>query len=274
MQHIDFETLAPDVRQAVENQTGTIRASSTASAGLNSEIAAFLETETGPVFLKALPAGHAGAVRQQREALINPHVQPLSPRLLWHETAAGWNMLAFEIVQGARHANYAPDPGRDELFDLPKLVTAMEILAQIPCPDLPGIKNAQQRWAGYLDEPDDAKHFAGDTLLHTDYNPLNILITDAKAWIVDWAWPTKGAAFIDPACLVLRLIASGQDPDLAEQWAAQTSAWQEADPAAVDLFAAVNVRLWREIADQDDAAWKREMARAADSWARYRFSGV
>jgi RIO-like serine/threonine protein kinase len=37
-------------------------------------------------------------------------------------------------------------------------------------------------------------------LLHTDFNPLNILLGPDRVWIIDWAWPTRGASFIDAAC--------------------------------------------------------------------------
>jgi RIO-like serine/threonine protein kinase len=37
-------------------------------------------------------------------------------------------------------------------------------------------------------------------LLHTDFNPLNVLMTADGAWIIDWAWPTRGAeSSIQPA---------------------------------------------------------------------------
>ncbi|MFD1535587.1 hypothetical protein [Nonomuraea guangzhouensis] len=35
----------------------------------------------------------------------------------------------------------------------------------------------------------------------TDYNPLNMLIAEGRALLIDWAWPTRGAGWIDPACL-------------------------------------------------------------------------
>ena len=106
---------------------------------------------------------------------------------------------------------------------------------QIPCPDLP-IKQADKRWADYVDDPMDLEWLRGDALLHTDYNPLNILIYDGGAHIVDWAWPTRGAAFIDPACLILRLIAAGHTPTQAETLVAQAPAWNHAPKRAIDYF--------------------------------------
>src|ERR1700749_1114638 len=80
----------------------------------------------------------------------------------------------------------------------------------IGCPAVP-VKPATQRWSAYLDERA-REWLAGDALLHTDFNPLNVLITPDRTWIVDWAWPTRGAPFIDPACFPLRLRAPGHTP--------------------------------------------------------------
>jgi hypothetical protein len=71
------------------------------------------------------------------------------------------------------------------------------------------VKRAEQRWAAaYLDDevPD---LLAGQTLQHTGLNPLNVLTDTGTAWIIDWAGPTRDAAFIDPACCLLRLMLGG-----------------------------------------------------------------
>jgi hypothetical protein len=38
--------------------------------------------------------------------------------------------------------------------------------------------------------------------------PLNILLGPDRTWIIDWAWPTRGAAFIDAACFLIRAMAA------------------------------------------------------------------
>jgi hypothetical protein len=70
-------------------------------------------------------------VRQHREAMINPYVQPVAPRLLWQAEEAGWNLLAFEYIPAVRHADYRPGSP-----DLPRVVAAMNQLRRIRCPDL------------------------------------------------------------------------------------------------------------------------------------------
>jgi len=74
------------------------------------------------------------------------------------------------------------------------------------------VKLAEKRWGGYVDTDHERALLRGEALLHTDYNPANVLITGSMAYLIDWAWPTRGAAWIDPACLVVRLIAAGNTP--------------------------------------------------------------
>ncbi len=263
MEHTDWDELDAPVRDAIKSRTGAVHRARTATAGLNSRLALILDTDTGPVFVKGLPTGHPGTVRQEREAMINSHVSPVAPRLAWHAIDAGWNLLAFEYIPGARHADYTPGSP-----DLPHVTEVMNRLHRIPCPDLP-VKDATQRWAAYLDD-EAITSLAGDTLLHTDFNPLNILMTPTATWIVDWAWPTRGAAFIDPASFLLRLIANGHSPASAEYWASQCISWMNAPRHGVDAFALASARLYEEIAREDPQPWKKQLARAARQWAVYR----
>jgi hypothetical protein len=115
----------------------------------------------------------------------------------------------------------------------------------------------------------DLQWLRGEALLHTDYNPLNILICHGGAQIIDWAWPTRGAAFIDPACLILRLIAAGHTPAQAEMSVARVPAWNRASKRAIDIFAVANSRLWCEIATNDPHPWKTHMAAVVDRWAQH-----
>ena len=123
----------------------------------------------------------------------------------------------------------------------------------------------------YLDDPKAAAVFAGPVLTHSDWTPDNVLVSEHRAWLIDWAWPTLGAAWTDPACWVLRLMASGgHTAREAERQAFRLPAFQAADPAHIDLFAAANVRLWDEIAQSSTSAWTAKMAQAAKSWAACR----
>jgi len=263
MPRVYWNGLPAGVREAVEAQVGPVWTARTAAEGLNSEFAAFLYTAAGTVFVKGRPADHPGVVTQRREAMINPYVLDVAPRLLCQVEADGWNVLAFEYVHG-QHADYSPGSG-----DLPKVVQAMRRLERIPCPDLP-LKRAEQRWACYVDNETALEFLRGDSLLHTDFSPLNILISHDTTRIIDWAWPTRGAAFIDPACLAHRLITAGHTPAEAEAWAGQSPTWSAAPRSAIDTFALANSRLWTQIACDDPQTWKQKTAVAARQWANHR----
>ncbi|MFC9250406.1 phosphotransferase family protein [Amycolatopsis thailandensis] len=135
--------------------------------------------------------------------------------------------------------------------------------------DTPRCRLLTSGWAGHAAEQDLAL-LAGDRLLHTDLNPHNILVTPAGARIVDWAWPTIGAAWIDPACAALWLIAEGHTPTSAETWAATIPTWQNAPTAGIDTFTTVNTRLWEQIAHDDPQPWKQRLHQAALTWHQHR----
>ncbi len=118
---------------------------------------------------------------------------------------------------------------------------------------------------------DDPSALRGNALLHTDLNPLNVLI-NGTARIIDWAWPTCGAVWIDPACFILRLMAAGHTPQEAEAWVQQTSSWDPSLDKDVDAFAVASARVWSEIARADPQPWKKQLADVAEQWRRYRFS--
>ncbi len=261
-QRIAWEDLPEDTRIAIQAQTGPIEQACTVSEGTNSALAAVLHTSAGRVFVKGIRTDHPSVVTQQREVTINPHVRTLTPAVLWHlDDIAGWNVLGFEHIEG-RHPDYGPGSA-----DLHIVVGVVQALGAIPCPEVP-VKDAGKRWASYLDQPTAVELFAGDTLLHTDYNPENILITpDGTARLIDWAWPTRGAAWIDPCCLLIRLIAAGHTAHQAETWAQRTRAWHTAPAGALDTFTLASARLWQEIADNDPQPWKQRIATAARDWA-------
>ncbi|MFJ5308152.1 hypothetical protein [Streptomyces sp. NPDC088350] len=69
-------------RGAVVACTGPVYAATTADECLNSEVAVTLDTAAGRVFAKGLRSHHPSVWTQQRGVALNPHVTPLSPRLL------------------------------------------------------------------------------------------------------------------------------------------------------------------------------------------------
>jgi len=95
-------------------------------------------------------------------------------------------------------------------------------------------------------------------------------MTPDGTWIIDWAWPTRGAAFIDPACLLLRLMLDGHTAPQAEAWAAQFTSWRTTPHEAINVFAVACARLHDEMACYDPQPWKKRFAAVAQDWAEYR----
>lgn len=264
MQRIDWAELDASARSVIEAHTGPVLAARSATEGKNSHVAAFLDTTDGTVFVKGLRQDHPGVITQKREAAINPCVLTVSPRLLWEAQDVDWHLLGFEHTPG-RHADFAPGSP-----DLPLVLDAMRRLGGLPCPDLPELKEAVRRWSAYVENPADLALLDGDTLLHTDYNPFNILIDGQAARLIDWAWPTRGAAFIDPASLIVRLIFAGHTPAEAEPVVAHLPAWSTAPKRAVDVYATAVERMWTEIYQADPTTWKRQTMTAARAWRNHR----
>ena len=272
MARISWHDLPTPTRVAAAQHTGTVHTAHNAATGINSGIAALLDTDDGPMFVKGVPADHPQARTQQREAEINPHLPAGSPRLLWRTRTAEWDLLGFERLTG-RAADFRPGSP-----DLPAIVDTLDRLARTPCPALP-LKTVRQRWASYTD-PDTQHLLDGEHLLHTDVAAHNLIVTGTEcgnhptgsltAHLIDWAWPTRGPAWVDPAVWVLRLLEAGHTPAAADQWARRLPAWRTAPRPALDAFARANVALWTELAEQDpDRAWKADLAAHARAWAAY-----
>ncbi|MFK0063314.1 aminoglycoside phosphotransferase [Streptomyces werraensis] len=252
MPRIDFTDLPAAARQAVTLHTGPVRSVRPAEAGRNSAVAAVLATASGPVFVKALPADHPQAAGQRREVAVAPHLPALAPRLLWHEEVAGWLLVAWEAVAG-RHADYRI-PG-----DLHLVRAALEDVQGVQAPAGVEVKTAVERWGPYADEGD-AELFDGDVLLHTEWAPDDVLVAGRQVRLVDWAWPTRGAGWIDPYMWALRLMEAGHSAASAVEWACEVPSWRDGDPAAIRGFGAAVQRVWQEIVTADPAAWKLHMA--------------
>ncbi|MET8763450.1 aminoglycoside phosphotransferase [Lentzea sp. NPDC004782] len=262
---ITWDDLTSAAQAAIADRTGRIQTVRMISAGANSPLAAVLEAENGPVFVKGMPAGSRGAASQAREAAVAPHVAGVAPKLLWHlPDAAGWDVLGFEFVDG-RHADYTPGS--------PDVLATVELLTRIGEIEYPAdapARDVRAAFAAHLHDPAATELLAGSQLLHIDFNPENVLIGADGARMVDWAWPCRGAAWIDTCVLIVRLIAAGHTSEAAEACVADVPAWRSAPKAGVRVFAAASASLWGEIAEQDPQPWKWGMAAAARAWAATR----
>ena len=140
-------------------------------------------------------------------------------------------------------------------------------LAEIEVPPESGpFKLAEDRWKKYVHEPEELEIFRGTTLQHTDWLPHNVLISPDRSYLVDWAWPTLGAPWMDPVHLLIRLMASGHSAEDAERLASQAPAFAKAEPAHLAVFARANVRMWNEIEEQSTGhigSWMRGVVTAS-----------
>jgi len=244
--------------------TGAVSQVQRTARGFSSDLTALVECDTGSFFVKAV-ANRPGGRRESiiRERQINPTVVPISPELLWCAESDEWIVLGFVAVSGRLSVL---GPGSD---DLPAVVALLNRIGAVPLPDM-AQGWTETRWDRHTGDEAEALLFRGDALLYTDINPSNLLIGAQDSWAVDWAWPTRGAAFIDPACLVVQLVAAGHTAEVAESWAAHCPAWVNAEPRAVDAFAAATVRMYRQFAQRKPGSWLEAMAAAAEEWTALR----
>ncbi|MFE9011405.1 aminoglycoside phosphotransferase [Streptomyces cyaneofuscatus] len=268
---IGLDRLPPAARAAVEEHTGPLLTVEESTEGFNSEIAARVTSATDTWHIKGLRTDHPRAWTQHREAAIAPFLTGLAPALRWRVESAGWDLLGFESLDG-HHANYAPGSP-----DLPEVATLLRRLSETPFPSIE-LRRAEQRLERYATHPDDLRYFTGPHLVHTDLNNANVLVdADAprgdRARLVDWAWATRGAAWLDAGYWVIWLIAAGHTPASAEHWAAEIPSWHTAPAECSTAFAAANANLWSEINTSDPDPWTLRVATAATAWHAHRRTG-
>jgi hypothetical protein len=278
--------LPPALVNAVEKEVGRVISTEEAPAGRNSEIAVSLLAVDGRFFCKGVKADDPQSFMHRNEAAVNPFLpEGLAPRLLWQIEEEGWLLLGFEHVSG-QHANFSPGSPH-----LPMLAEAVRVISTTDAPPASSVKREMgKQWATALDRelamelPKGAHEWSrenavtiaewarrapgymdGTTLIHSDLNPFNFLISDT-ARVVDWAWWRSGAPWIDGAQVAVRLIAAGHEPPDAETWAGQLEGFRTADPDGITAYTASLVRLWeRKFAGTDATEGARR-------WFEYRLS--
>ncbi|OLT12040.1 hypothetical protein BJF79_04250 [Actinomadura sp. CNU-125] len=258
-------SLPEHLRREIEAETGPVLRVEPLSKGNHADIAATLHTSGGRVFVKAarklVDRDSPEVMSLRREASANPFVCEFAPRLRWRVETGEWLALGFEYVDG-RPADFSP--GSPDLEALAKTVHAVQ---ETPCPDAVRM-SAERRWQRYAD---DTTPLAGDALLHTDLNEDNFIITpDGRAHVVDWAFVTRGAAWLELVLLIPWLLKAGHTPREADAWAARFPSWLHAPEADVDMFTAAFAEQWRTAAGSRDDDWVRLHAELTGRWAAYR----
>lgn len=289
MNRWNWDQLPVSLRDAVQDRTGRVHRAESVTTGRNSQLVTSLQTMDGRLFCKGVRTSSPSIFMHRNEETINPFLPAdLAPRLRWSVERDGWLLLVFEHVPG-RHVELSPHATRD----LAMAADAVHRIAGItPLPAAIGDgQRLDTHWAYAVDaevrqspplgaQPWSAAnagrltswarqaplHMRGTTLIHADLNPLNILVGASSARVIDWAWWRVGAAWVDPAFLVVRLIAEGHTPAGAEKWAQQFDAFRSVESAALTAFAASLLRLWERRFAGTPATL------AAQQWTEYRLA--
>ncbi|MFG1953066.1 hypothetical protein [Micromonospora sp. NPDC048830] len=255
-----WDDLPLALRGEIERHTGEIRQAESLPDGASCEFAATLHTAAGRVFCKGGLADGPSGWLYRKEARINPWLPNAVPRLRWTVERDGWLLSGFEHAPG-RHPRL--EPGSPDLAPVADLLSALA-RELTPCPPVE-VQPFTDRWRGLIAP----ELVDGDTLLHTDMTPRNFLLSD-RLRLVDWSAPCRGAAWIDTAFLLVRLVRAGHSPAAAERWAARIPAFAEADGEAVTAFADALVRLWDRMQRTSPALHRGPLLDAARQWHAHR----
>ncbi|WP_433463218.1 phosphotransferase [Spirillospora sp. CA-128828] len=268
MDRIGWESLPTNLVGAVADELGPLVKVEQIGEGRRSAFAAVAHLDAGRVFLKGAPVSDERAAAQlDREATINPHVQAVTPEMVCDLEAGGWRLLGFEHVEG-RRADYTPGSR-----DLPAVLDALDTVDGLKVPADVGVMWFEGRWSDYAAAPQHLAQLAGGALLHTDLNPGNVVAGPGGATVVDWGMASIGAAFVNPADLVVNLVACGHAPRDAEAAVTGMAAWNEADPSVIDYYARLLATTWLEAFWSFTHPWARAVVGAAVRWAMYRRGG-
>jgi hypothetical protein len=300
---LSWGKLPGSLREGLAGRLGVITTATVQDGGFTPGLAVRLQLTRGEqLFAKGIPAGHPLAGKYRTEAgtaRLLPASAP-APRLRWDGLIAGWVVLAFDDIDG-RHADLSP--GSPDVGPVVAAAAALEgVLTPCPAPgappaaaDLAGLVHGRRELAAapeavrdnwsrrHLDDlaAAETRWLAaadGKTLVHGDINASNMLITDAReVFLIDWAQPACGAAWLGVADLVPHLILAGHTPVCAEQALAAVPAWRGADPDVITSYAIAFAGYWTRISRQPAPpgvpnlrAHQARAAIAAMTWVFYR----
>ncbi|TDC27655.1 aminoglycoside phosphotransferase [Micromonospora sp. 15K316] len=256
----EWDVLPETVTAEIARRVGGINEVSPAPSGNHAEIASTITGSTGKVFVKAASADLA--VRTLRyELAATKAVAWYPPAVRWHFEVDGWLVVGVEHLDGP-HLDLSPGSP-----DLGLLAVTLKGLQETPAPA--GTWFTPGGRVGF-----DHPAMDGTSLVHTDLNPANLIVTPDGLRIVDWAWATKAAPWVELALLAQWLIGSGHTPEQAEEWLAQFPAWAGGDRDVLAHFAFTNAAKWAAKARQSDQGWVHDLAAWTAAWAAYRTATV
>ena len=300
-----WERLPGRLRDGLAARLGHITRVQVQTGGFTPGLAARLQIGGGRrVFVKGIAADHVLADKYRAEARIArvtralPHQVP-APRLRWDDEIAGWMVLCFDDVDG-RHADLSS--GSADVGRVVDTVAGLaDVLTPCPAPDVPpaAVELADlvhgwrelaaapplnlHPWASRnvhrLAEAETAWLSAADgkTLLHGDINASNLIVTDRTVFLVDWAQPVRGAAWIDIADLIPHLVLAGHTPVDAEHAVTPALTATGVQAEAVTSYAVAFAGYWARMSRQPNPpgvpnlrAYQARAAHAALQWVIHR----
>ncbi|WP_432825206.1 hypothetical protein [Dactylosporangium sp. CA-092794] len=264
---IPWTALPPGIRSAVERRLGTrVTAAADRPGGFSPGVAATLHLATGRAVFVKVTRSDPEAGFHRREIAINRRLPPAAPvpRLLDAYDDGTWVALVFEHVDGALPAQpWHP-------ADLTRALTAATAAAEALTPSpIPAAEASRPRLTG--------GPFTGDTLLHGDLYPFNILLTPDEVRLVDWPHAWVGPPYGDVLTLLSTAPLSGLNPEplLAANPLTRGVAAEEID-AYLAAQAGYLLRLAATAAPSTDPALRTMAAtlgRSALRWLRVRSGG-
>lgn len=294
MTRLQWERLPESVRDAVQEKCGTVGKAESATAGIMPGVAARLRTETGSVFVKAIELGSPAAHMHEREEWANrvlPREAP-TPDLLMSRKVGGWHVMVFEYVKDTQHADLTPGS-----VDLPAVLDTIAMLGSMLTPSPEGATPVSENVAALSAKArqllerrrlDDAEPYevalerfkveqlCGDTLLHYDLSPGNLLVADGRVYVVDWSFAAQGAAWVECALLAPRLVEAGHSPAEVDELLGRIPAWREAGRDALPGLAALwtMFRLHKAMHGPEEHREARTRAAGAGrAWMLYLLTG-
>ncbi|GAA1082434.1 phosphotransferase family protein [Nocardiopsis metallicus] len=274
--------------------------------GYTPALASLLTTASGrALFCKAMPQDHPLCPTLDAEAAVASVVPEGAavPHLVWEGTEEEWRVVVFTAVLG-RQADLSPGSN-----DIDAVISSLDALADHLTPSpVASTPTARQvlgpvlhGWSALGEAPSSeldpwavanlehlsasetlwTRYVEGNTLVHGDIRADQLLIDARKwVWVVDWAHPCRGAAWIDAVELVPHLILAGHTPRSAEKRVAESVRFSSAPAVAVDSFAIAAAGYWARACRQAPPpgqggvrlrAFQARAAEAALAWVRYRF---
>ncbi|WLS43191.1 phosphotransferase [Micromonospora profundi] len=255
----DWTALPESVTAGIAERVGGTFDVTPASSGDHAEIASTVTGPTGQVFVKAA-SGELSVRSLRHELAVTRAIDRHPPAVLWHFEFDGWLVVGTEHLAGP-HPDLSPGS-----TDLNLLLAALTALQETPAPGETWFTPATR--LGFAHPAMD-----GETLIHSDLNPANLILTPHGLRIVDWAWATKAAAWVELALLVPWLIGSGHNAEQAEQWLTQLPAWTATDRLVLDDFASRNATNWAAKSRRSTETWVHDLAMWTGEWADHRTDG-